>query len=348
MKKAFLACRGALAAAALLLLAPPSMAASSVRVVTDVWGGSGNGNIGQGCTTFAPIPDLNAFFGNGGFRAVGGNTACGYAGVTADVSSATGPVVSHQVLPPVALDAIGGSYGGSADARASYGSIGVATQGVLVGTTSGGTAATTSAAAAFFHDTLTASSPFIAAAAPGFVRYVFSLDGALSTSAQAGGASIQLNLQQAGSPVLGLARLASQGNAQGTFSAVDSDPSTWLLGPGSVSGSGLFGSTIHVNFFGDVDLPMNWSTPWDVTVGLLALGGRSADIDFFSTARLVDVQLFDALHQRVTDVVLTSASGTNYIGPSIAPVPEPETWAMLAAGLLVMGRLLARRRAAAR
>ncbi len=49
--------------------------AQSLRALTDIWGGSGNGSIAQGCTTYAPIADLGAFFNGGGFRVLGGNAA---------------------------------------------------------------------------------------------------------------------------------------------------------------------------------------------------------------------------------------------------------------------------------
>lgn len=78
------------------------------------------------------------------------------------------------------------------------------------------------------------------------------------------------------------------------------------------SGSGTFGSTIHAPFFGDVDIPMTWGSPWDLTVCLLALSAHTSDAGFHSTASLIDVQLFDASHRRITDATLSAASGTDH------------------------------------
>jgi probable HAF family extracellular repeat protein len=314
--------------------------AASLRTITDVWGGSGNGNIPQGCTVFGPIPVLGSFFNGGGFRVQGGNVACGYVGVTADLTAASGPLLSQQTLAPVPLDGVGSSFQGAAGARASYGSLGVSASGVQVGGSSG-TSATYSAGAALFQDTLTASSPLVAPSAPGFVRYVFRMDGSLFTPAgQGGGASVQLNIQQAGGQNFGLGRLQVQSGDPAIFSAIDGSPAGWTLGVGSISGAGTFGSTVHVPFFGDVDLPMNWGSPWDLTVGLLAQSQHTANASFMASAQLVDIQLFDAAHQRINDFSLSAASGTNYL----APVPEPASGALVVVGLLAVGGWARRRR----
>jgi hypothetical protein len=321
---------------ALCLAGLPTAHAASLRTITDVWGGNGNSNIAAGCTTYAPIADLQTFFGGGGFRVAGGNVACGYAGVTSDLTTAVGALLTSQTLPAVALDTTGSSFQGAATARASYGSLGVSAQGQLTGTPTG-TSAVVATGAAFFQDTLSATSPHVAPSAAGFVRYVFALDGSLSGAAANNGiANVQLNLQQATGPVFGLGRVGTLGSALGTVTAIDIDISTWTLGTGSVSGAGDFGSTVHVPFFGDVDLPMVWGSPWDVQVGLLATIYRTADASFMSSAKLVDIQLFDAAHVRITDFALTSASGTDYLAPAVTPVPEPQTWAMLLLGLTVL------------
>jgi hypothetical protein len=325
---------------AMMVMAPMANAAS-LRTITDVWGGSGNGNIAQGCTTYGPIPDLGAFFNGGGWRVLGGNVACDYTGVTSDQTAASGPLLVQQTLSPVALDNGGSTYEGAASARAAYGALGVAASGVHAGPASGGTTATFSTGAAFFQDTLAATSPLVAPSASGFVRYVFSMDGQLSAPlGQRGAASVQLNIQQGSGSVLGLARLAVQAGDPGMFSAIDGASSTWSLGVGSVSGAGLFGSTVHVPFFGDVDLPMTWGSPWDLTVGLLAQTAHTSGVSFLSTVRIVDIQLFDAAHRRITDFTLSAASGTDYLA---AAVPEPPAWALCVLGLL--GVVLRRRQA---
>lgn len=325
-----------------LALWAPIASMASLQTITDVWGGNGNGSIAAGCTTYAPIPALGNFFGGGGFRALGGNVACGYVGATTDQTAASGSLRSHDSLAPIGLDTPGSSYRGDADARAAYGALGVSVRGTQVGGSSG-TNAVFSTSAALFDDMLTPTSPLIASQTPGFVRYVFQLDGNLSTlGGPSGTASVQLNIQHDGGPVFGIGRLSAQAGDVGTFSAIDSDIRRWTLGASSVSGAGLFGSTLHVPFFGDVDRPIKWGVPWQLQVGLLARSAHTADVNFMSTLQLVDIQLFDAAHQRVTDFSLSSASGTDYLIPTATTtVPEPETWLLTTLGLAV---LVARRK----
>jgi len=161
--------RSLLLATASLALIARAFGAPSVRTITDVWGGTSNGNIAQGCTTFGPIPDLSAFFNGSGFRTLGGNTASGFTGVTSDQTATSGALLVNQVLPPVSIDSSGSSFSGAAGARASFNSLGVSAQGVLTGNTSG-TSASVATGAAFFQDTLTATSPQIAPSAAGSAR----------------------------------------------------------------------------------------------------------------------------------------------------------------------------------
>ena len=74
--------------------------AASLQTITDVWAGNGNGGIAAGCTTYGPIPDLMNFFNGGGFVVLGGNTACGYTGVTSNLTQSSGPMLTSQTLPP--------------------------------------------------------------------------------------------------------------------------------------------------------------------------------------------------------------------------------------------------------
>lgn len=314
------------------------VSAASVQVITDVWGGVANLAV-PGCSTTGPIPDLGTFFNGGGFRALGGNVACGYTGFTADQTAATGPLLSHQSLAPVSLGAPGSSFGGSADARANYASLGVAANGLQVGDASNLTA-TNSTSAAFFQDTLTVNSPLVASHDNGFVRYVFKLDGSLSArpnpvAFQSGFASVGLNYSHANGPVFGVARLSAAGGSLGVFNAPDSDPSTWTFGVSSVSGSGLFGSTL-TTFQGLVlNQPIQFGVPWDLKVGLLAQTIGTGDASFLSSAKIADIQFFSAAGQRINDFSLSSASGTDYLAAT-APVPEPQIWAMAVCGLALM------------
>ena len=83
---------------------------------------------------------------------------------------------------------------------------------------------------------------------------------------------------------------------------------------------------------------MTWGSAWELNVGLLAQTAHPSDASFLATARLVDVQWFDATHQRITDVALSAISGTDQLA---ATVPEPPAWALWVLGLL--GVVLRRR-----
>jgi hypothetical protein len=320
----------------------PARAASSLDAYAGAVGGTGNGSIPLGCTTFGAPSQLSDFFTfSGPTVPVGGIAACGYAGSVEHATNAIGPVTSSKSVGPVILGNPGfaGAYTGQANSTASYGSLGASAHGTFTGGLPGSPVALFEAAgAAKFSDTLTATSPLVADASAGFVRYQFEVHGSMSAlGAPApfffGETYMVLDIQQQNGPVSEILNAHTRRGGTSTISN-GTPPAGWTRGIGSLSGTSTFFSP---------DLPMNWGKPWDVKVGLLAWADGQADSDFLSTATLTGIELFDAQHGQVTQFSLTSASGTNYLNP----VPEPTTLVVMLSGVALLGyRRHARRTAA--
>ena len=106
-------------------------------------------------------------------------------------------------------------------------------------------------------------------------------------------------------------------------------PSGWINAPGSLSGGSDF-----LTF----ELPMTWGAAFDFKVGLLAWAYGTSDTQFGTTARLTGVDLFDANHDAVSNFVLSSASGSDYLNfATTTPIPEPSSVALLLVGFVLVG-----------
>lgn len=311
--------------------------AASLQAFAGVVGGAGTGSIPNGCTTYGPPAEL-AFFGSmaAGLQVLGGNAACGYSGGWTDLNSTgtTAPLVNNASLAPTVLGNPGyaESFDGTATSRASYGSLGAAAHGHYSGTPASFTAGTTIAAsvgAATFSDTLTATvaPSYTAVSSSGFVRYRFSIDGSMSMPgvpmAYLGGEVLtDFRIQHDGGPLYDELLAHTYTGGAGTVSG-EGAAGGWTVGTGAVSGS----STFETGMF-SIDLLKSWT----FEAGLIVNAYGNADVDFYNSARLVGIELFDAQGNPITDFGLTSASGTNYIGA----VPEPTSLSLALVGLLVL------------
>jgi hypothetical protein len=311
---------------ATLIFSSPAMAAS-LDAYADVVGGAGNG-----CSTFGPAPELSGFFTfTGQTLPLGGVASCGYSGGMSHVTAASGPLTNSKSVGPVILGNPGfsGSFDGMANAVANYGKLGASAHANISGGLPGSQLALfESIGAAKFSDTLTASSPLVANASVGYVRYQFTVDGSL-TSLGAPGAFLfgenyaVLDIQQQNGPVYEILNAHERRGGLGTISN-STPPLGWTTSMGSLSGGSSFYS---------LELPMNWGQAWDVKVGLLAWAYGTADSNFLTTAKLTGLELFDANHIQVTQFNLSSVSGTNYI----SAVPIPQTMVLMMSGIGLFG-----------
>lgn len=303
-----------------------------LQTINGIVGGAGS------CGSFVPAPELAFFSFAPADVPVCGITASGYSGGYRTQTATAGTLTQHDSLAPVVLGPplhAPGFYSGTADSRASVGSLGAAAHSEINhGVPESPTALFDSVAAATFSDTITATSPLVATTSGGMVRYRFEVDGSLSAPGLPGPALfgesyMVLDVQHGSGPVYEVMNASLVRGGLGKISN-RSVPSGWVTSPGSLSGGSAF-------LF---DMPIVWGQPWDVTVGLLAWSYGTADTDFFSTARLTGLELFDANGAQITDFSLRSASGASYANA----VPEPSAAVLLMAGLLGVALLRGRRR----
>ena len=328
------------ASAACALTAMPSHA-GTLSAFSGVVAGAGNGSIAGGCTTYGAPSDLG-FFGSSaaGLQVLGGNAACGYSGGWTNNTSTgtTAPLVNSASLGPTVLGNPGyaESFSGTSASRASYGSLSAIAQGQYSGSPISYTAGTTIAAsvgAATFSDTLTATVPkaYTDLSSSGFVRYVFAIDGSMSTPpphlAFFGGEAVTaFDIQQDSGPNYSLLLAETSTESTGGFFAMPGGSAGWTIGPGSVVGGSVVESPM---------LSIDLLSSWNFTAGLIVNAYGNADDDFHSTAKLLGIDLFDASGDAITGYSLSSSSGTDYLAPTTT-VPEPGTLAMMLAGFMAM------------
>ncbi len=333
--KAAKLCLAALAAACAVTAVD---AAPGLQTVVGGVAGRGNGSIALGCTTFGPVPELSFYSFTGGGTPLGGIGTCGYVGGYTTQTAAAAPLVRSSSLGPVpiASPGNGSQFIGTADARSSYGALGAAAHGHMsVVPDEGPLALRQMAGAASFADTLTATSAAVGAGTAGSVRYRFEVDGSLSALGApvayfVGSTYVVLDLKHGAGPAQQVLNATVTRGSTGTISG-NPPPAGWVTGMGSLSGGSTFVSREHA---------ITWGQPWDMEVGLLAWANGSADSSFLGTARLVGFDLFDAQHVPVATFGISAASGTHYVNA----VPEPQTWALLLAGLVWMKGLKSRAR----
>ena len=320
------------------LLGAASAQAGTLSAFSGVVGGFGSGSIPAGCTTYGHPADLDFFGSDGaGLQVLGGNAACGYSGGWTNMTSTgtTAPLLNSASLAPTLLGNAGyaESFDGTAASRASYGSLSATAHGEYTGSPQSYAPTTIAASvgAATFSDTLTASvsNSYTDVSSSGFVRYRFAIDGIMSTPGPhyayyGGEAHTAFDIQQNGGPIYGLLLADTTTESIGSLYVAGSSAG-WTIAPGSIKGGGVVTSQMF-----SIDLLSSWS----FTAGLIVNAYGNADDDFYSTAKLVGVDLFDANGNAITDYSLASSSGTSYPAPVVAAVPEPETLPLMLAGLV--------------
>ncbi|MEP6835720.1 MAG: PEP-CTERM sorting domain-containing protein [Gemmatimonas sp.] len=334
------------ALALVILLSTPTVALNAQPTLTAFAGvvaGVG-GSATTLCSQLGMPSELSFFALSLPFTKLGGVAACGYDGGFNTLTATTGPLVNSRSLSPVGVEvpANGTTFDGTADSRASYGSLGAAAHANISAPVTNGGALFSSMAAATFTDYLNATSPFVAAASAGFVRYRFSVDGSLSALGASapfffGETYTELDISHNGGLSLGVMNATVRRGELGKISN-QSPPVGWTTGVGTLIGASTFFS---------LDFPIVWGTPWQLEVGLLTWADGRSDANFLNTAKITGVELFDAAHAPITSFNLTAQSGIDYLNvgaptPPSTTVPEPDSVALLLLGIAVIGAVRVR------
>lgn len=309
-----------------------------------------SGDIAGGCTTAGPPPELAFLSGAAaGLQVLGGNAACGFAGGWTNPTSTgtTTPLTNSTSLAPTQLGTspTAKSFDATADARAAYGTLSARAHGHYSGPVVSyyDNASAAAVAAATFSDTFTAAVPTTTTdlSTSGFVRYQFSIDGNQNAHGPAtaflnGSTLTNFNIQHDGGPIYTMLNASTRTDTLGDVRGAGA-ASGWTLGPGSVSG----GTTFESGLF-SIDFMKSWS----FKAGLIVNVWGNADNDFYSTAKLVGIELFDSWSQPIEGYSILSASGVDYLAGA---VPEPASAVLLGMGLLALvGGARARRALPAR
>lgn len=331
----------------LVLFASSTFAHATPMLQATVGVVGGKGGAGGACGSLGTAAEAEFFAGSVFLVDRAGIASCGYSGSITTVTGTVGPVTNATSLAPVSVDfgnpAI--QFDGTAKASAAPGVLRAEAHAHLVGGTVNGIALFNSMAIATFSDDVRAVSGVIPGGSDGFFRYRFRVDGSLSAPGasaafEPGETFAALSIQQGTSGAFGFfSATVRRGSNNGSINNGPL-PAGWVGGMGSLSGGSEF-----VTF----DLPMVWGGSSVLKVGLMASAYGTADTMFGSTARLVGVEALDAARNPVSDFVLTSASGTNYLnldGTSTA-VPASQSVLMTLIGLIAVCAIRMRRRLSA-
>ena len=316
--------------------------ASSLSTAVGGLGGAGNSSIPLGCTSFGTPADLRSVVPSASLAVpLGGIGSCGYTGGYRIATKASGTLSDNYSVAPVILGLPGhsGAFNGTANATAQYGSLGASAHAEIAGGIPGSPQALfETLGVARFSDTLTASSPLVAAATNGYVVYQFTVDGTLAALGPGapfhfGAARAELEFQHQDGPWYAPFSALQYRGSTGLVNN-GAPPAGWTTSTGLLTGSG----TVYSQ-----QMPINWGQAWDINVALFAWAYGTADATFLTTAKLTGLELFDANHNAITDFSLASTSGTDYLG-ALGVVPEPAAALLMPAGLALLGALALKRR----
>lgn len=206
--------------------------------------------------------ELNFFALSLPFAKLGGVAPCGYSGGFNTVTATVGPLTNSRSLPPLGVEvpANGTTFDGMASSTANYGILVAGAHANISAPVTNGDALFSSMGAATFTDFLNASSPFVAVASAGFVRYTFVVDGTLSALGAAapfffGETYAEFDISHNGAATQGIMNATVR---RGSLPTIRNSPppAGWTTSTGALSGTSTFLS---------LDFPIVWGTPLGMT-----------------------------------------------------------------------------------
>jgi PEP-CTERM motif len=106
-----------------------------------------------------------------------------------------------------------------------------------------------------------------------------------------------------------------------------------------ITGDGVNGYTVAGSTGFAMNIPMVFGTAIDVSFQMWVATLPRANVGLLtaSSARLTGIRVFDAAGNLIDNFSITAGSGTLYGPGDVIAVPEPGSWLLTLAGLLVVG-----------
>lgn len=309
--------------------AAPQADAQSLRAYAGAVGGqvSGPGNCG---TYRMSIPEWSA----GLTLPLDGIAGCGLAGGEVDHLGSRGTLSAQQGVDGQVPD---GRYQGSASARAAYGSLGVAADGLMTGAVNGGGTRHQSAALASFSDRLTLTSPGVADGQSLQLLFGWTISGSLQSQGQppyGQFANVTLSTRING---------IDTSDDFGVYLSIGGNPfyspaprfveNGFTIADGGLSGSGR----VQSQFLYTVQAGSAFTFEAALRTSVQpCCFGATLSTDFLQSAHLSSIRVFRN-GTELGDFAIDAASGALYGAGGVTPVPEPGAGLLALAGLALVG-----------